>query len=126
MSPDVFIGMLAENPLVALHVLRRLAHIVRTADERIMDLSTLRAVQRVYVEVMRLLPDLPGEGGVFVINPMPPQRELARGATTSRETAARVLLQLMKGGILERKGRSMRVLDFERLRLLATPDQDVD
>lgn len=126
MPPEVFTGMLTENPSIALHVLRRLAHIIRTADERIMDLSTLKAVQRVYVEVLRLVPDQASGAASYVINPMPTQRELARRASTSRETVARVLSQLMKGGILERKGRSMRIVDFDRLRMLAVPDQDED
>lgn len=126
MPPEVFTGMLAENPSIALHVLRRLTHIIRTADERIMDLSTLKAVQRVYVETLRLVPAQPGEDGLYTINPMPTQRELSRRASTSRETVARVLSQLMKGGILARKGRTVRILDLDRLRMLGLPDQDED
>lgn len=124
MPPDVFIGILTEHPSIALHVLRRLAHIVRTADERIMDLSTLKAVQRVYVELLRLVQETAGDEGGLVISPIPTQRELARRASTSRETVARVLSQLIKGGIIERKGRSVRVMDPDRLRMLALPDQE--
>ena len=124
MPPDVFISILAEHPSIALHVLRRLAHIVRTADERIMDLSTLKAVQRVYVELLRLVQETAGDEGGLVISPIPTQRELARRASTSRETVARVLSQLIKGGIIERKGRSVRVMDPDRLRMLALPDQE--
>jgi CRP-like cAMP-binding protein len=126
MPPDVFTGMLTENPSIALHVLRRLAHIIRTADERIMDLSTLKAVQRVYVEVLRLVSDQLSGAEACVINPMPTQRELARRASTSRETVARVLSQLMKGGIVARKGRSVRIIDLDRMRMLAAPDQEGD
>jgi CRP-like cAMP-binding protein len=89
-----------------------------------MDLSTLKAVQRVYVEVLRLAR---GDGGeTSIISPMPTQRELARRASTSRETVARVLSQLVKGGILARKGRTVRILDMDRLRTLAEPDQQVE
>jgi len=124
MPPDVFNNTLTSNPSVALNVLRRLAHIIRTADERIMDLSTLKAVQRVYVEVMRLAQSTGGDP--TIISPIPTQRELARRASTSRETVVRVLSQLVKGGILERKGRTVRILDMDRLRTLAEPDQDVE
>jgi CRP-like cAMP-binding protein len=124
MPPEVFNTMLSEHPGVSLGVLRRLAHIIRTCDERIMDLSTLKAVQRVYVEVLRLAR---GDGGeTSIISPMPTQRELARRASTSRETVARVLSQLVKGGILARKGRTVRILDMDRLRTLAEPDQQVE
>ena len=124
MPPEVFNNMLTSYPSVALNVLRRLAHIIRTADERIMDLSTLKAVQRVYVEVMRLAQSTGGDP--TIISPIPTQRELARRASTSRETVARVLSQLVKGGILERKGRTVRILDMDRLRTLAEPDQDAE
>ena len=45
---------------------------------------------------------------------------------TALETVARVLSQLVKGGILERRGRTVRILDMDRLRTLAEPDQDTD
>lgn len=124
--PDVFTGMLMDNPALALNVLRRLAHIVRTADERIMDLSTLKAVQRVYVEVLRLTRQDGTNESVHVIAPVPTQRELARRASTSRETVARVLSQLVKGGIISRRGRTVRVTDMDRLRALAEPDHGED
>ena len=53
-SPAIFLKLLVKHPSVAMSVLQRLAGIVRISDDRIMDLSTLRAVQRVYVELLRL------------------------------------------------------------------------
>jgi CRP-like cAMP-binding protein len=124
--PDVFTAMLLDYPALALNVLRRLAHIIRTADERIMDLSTLKAVQRVHVEVLRLTGQDGDHGSANMIAPVPTQRELARRASTSRETVARVLSQLIKGGIISRRGRTVRVNDMDRLRALAEPDRGED
>ena len=53
-TPDHFIELIQRYPSISLLVLHRLAQIVRNCDERIMDLSTLGAVQRVYVELLRL------------------------------------------------------------------------
>lgn len=122
--PEVFISLLNTHASAAMVVLRRLAHIVRTADDRIMDLITLRAVRRVYVEVSRLAKET--EPGVWLIKPMPTQRDIARRASTSRETVARVLSQLAKGGVVERKGRTVRILDKERLEALSEAGESDD
>lgn len=122
--PEAFMDILNSHASAAMVVLRRLAHIVRTADDRIMDLSTLRAVQRVYVEVLRLAVEI--EPDVWQIKPMPTQRDIARRASTSRETVARVLSQLAKGGVVERKGRTMRILDHYRLEDLAEAGEGDD
>ena len=113
--PEVFTAMLASTPTASLQVLKRLAHIIRTADDRIMDLSTLKAVQRVYVELLRLATPSEADPNAWVIRPMPTQREIARRASTSRETVARVVSQLAKGGLVEREGRTLHIR--EKLRL---------
>ncbi len=121
--PDVFTTMLTHTPNAALQVLRRLAHIIRTADDRIMDLSTLKAVQRVYVELLRLA-KREDENGPWLIKPMPTQREIARRASTSRETVARVVSQLAKGNVLARNGRTVEITDKARLTALAEAVDD--
>ena len=55
MSPSVFDELLSQNVEVMRRVLKRLAHIIREGNERIMDLNTLGSVHRVYVELLRLL-----------------------------------------------------------------------
>ena len=44
LPPDVFVGLLADSPDLTVRVLKRLSGIIRSCDDRIMDLSTLRAV----------------------------------------------------------------------------------
>jgi len=122
--PEVFTSMLANTPTASLQVLRRLAHIIRTADDRIMDLSTLKAVQRVYVELIRLAKPSETDPNTWVIKPMPTQREIARRASTSRETVARVVSQLAKSGIVDRTGRTLHIHDKSRLTALAEADDD--
>ncbi len=112
--PDVFTEILTHHPQAAMQVLRRLAHIIRTADDRIMDLSTLKAVQRVYVELVRLSEE-DEKTGQWLVRPPPTQRDIARRASTSRETVARVLGQLARAEIVERKGRTLHIHDKERL-----------
>jgi DNA-binding transcriptional regulator YhcF (GntR family) len=80
-------------------------------------------VQRVYVELLRLA-KRDGEGDGWVIRQLPTQREIARRASTSRETVARVISQLAKNGVVERKGRTMHVLDKAGLVALAEAISD--
>ena len=112
--PDVFTEILTHNPPATMQVLRRLAHIIRTADDRIMDLSTLKAVQRVYVELVRLA-EVDEKTGQCLVRPLPTQRDIARRASTSRETVARVLGQLARAEIVEREGRTLHIHDVDRL-----------
>jgi len=112
--PGLFMDILTENASAAMQVLRRLSHIVRTVDDRIMDLSTLRAVQRVYVEVLRLS-EKDEFSGQCLVHDLPIQRELARRASTTRETVSRVFAELKREGIAERKGRTLHIHDQTRL-----------
>ncbi|NQV81514.1 MAG: Crp/Fnr family transcriptional regulator [Alphaproteobacteria bacterium] len=118
-TPMVFSRLLVKHPTVAMHVLQRMAGIIRVADDRIMDLSTLRAVQRVYVELIRLTDRDIAVPELWVIRPMLSHSEIASRASTTRETVARVLGQLAHAGIVERKSKALYIRDKERLERLA-------
>ena len=115
LPPDRFAELLDRHPPVARQVMRRLARIIRTCDERIMDLSTLGAVARVQREVLRLARPDPNTPGAAVIHPIPTQQQIAGHASTTRETVARTLSNLQSAGFLVRKGRTVTILDVGRL-----------
>ncbi len=115
MSPTVFSELLQDHPGIALQVLQRLAKIIRVCDERIMDLSTLRAVQRVYVELLRLAKPDAAVSSLWSVYPMPTQADIAGRASTTRETVARVLGDLTSGGLIQRKGKTLYINDRDRL-----------
>ncbi|MDP6516567.1 MAG: Crp/Fnr family transcriptional regulator [Alphaproteobacteria bacterium] len=126
MTPGVFGDLLATQPAVALMVLRRLARIIRVCDERILDLSTLGAVQRVYVELLRLAGPDAAVPSLRSIYPMPTQAEVAGRASTTRETVARVIGQLSQAAIVERKGKTLYIKkpdDLETLAERLRPDE---
>jgi len=115
LSPTVFSELLEDHPGIALQVLQRLAKIIRVCDERIMDLSTLGAVQRVYVELLRLASPDAAVSSLWSIYPMPTQADVAGRASTTRETVARVLGHLSNGGLIQRKGKTLYINDRDRL-----------
>lgn len=107
LAPDGFLDLLRRQPDVALGVMCRLASVIRLCDERIMDLATLGAMQRILVELLRAATPDPITQGSWLIYPVPPQRETAMKASTTRETVARVYTQLQESGLIRRKGRSL-------------------
>ena len=88
---------------------------VRVGDVRIMELSTLAASHRVYVEILRMAVPDAAVAGRWVVRPLPPLREIAGRVSTTRETVARSLSQLYQSGLVRRKGRMLYVPDREKL-----------
>lgn len=118
---DRFVDLVENHAAVAFRLLRHLTGMIRTNNERIAELSTIGAVQRVYRELLRLCtPDLSGEGSV--IAPLPTQQDLASKVGATRETVARALGQLMNTGVIERRGRTLFIRDTDMLSFLASPD----
>jgi len=118
LSPPAFRAVLSDHPEVGVRVLEKLAKIVRVCDDRIMDLATLGAHQRVYRELSKLIAEDPVRPGSWMIYPSPTQSVIAAKASTTRETVARVMSQLASAGIIERKSKTLYVRDRGRLSLL--------
>ena len=119
MPRTLFIDVMRDEPKAALKMMMRLAHIIRICDDRIMDLSTLGAVQRVYIELLRICGPDPAVPDLWSVYPMPTQSDIAARASTTRETVARVISQLSQDEIIQRKGRTLYINDRERLQMMA-------
>lgn len=118
LNPGALRKVMIEHPEVGVRVVEKLARIVRICDDRIMDLATLGAHQRVYRELSKLISEDPVRPNSWLIYPSPTQSVIAARASTTRETVARVMSQLSSAGILERKTKTLYVRDRERLNLL--------
>lgn len=110
-----FLKVLGDHPSTAHKLMTRLAQIVRSATDRIMDLSTLAANNRVHAELLRLArAGMKGENKA-VIRPIPVHGDIASRISTTRETVARVLNDLARQGVVTRTKDSLLVNDVERL-----------
>jgi len=118
LSLQSFRELVEQHPKVAFVVMEKLVRIVRTADDRIMDLATLSAYQRVYSELLKLIKPDPVRQGSWLIYPLPTQAQIASQASTTRETVARVLSHLASDGVAERKSKTLYVRQVDRLRQL--------
>ena len=125
LAPRDFTELVTGDAILSVRLMRRLARIIRISDDRIMDLSTLGAFQRVYLELLRLAHADPDHPDTLVIDPMPGQKDIASQASTTRETVTRAISQLATDGVVERKKKRLRILDRQRFdRLAAALDPD--
>ena len=119
LSPLAFNDLVMRHAEIAARVMRQLAAVVRSCDERIMDLSTLSAMQRVYMDLLRRCEEIMPNSGIWAVRKLPTQQTIANRASTSRETVARAMSQITSGGIVERKDRILYIRDRPRLEQLA-------
>jgi len=110
-----FLGLFGKHPDIALKVMKMLTGIIRMSTNRIMDLSTLAANNRVHADVLRLARIHSKGDNTAAISPIPTHSDIASRASTTRETVARVFGDLAKIGIVERQKEALMVLDVEQL-----------
>jgi CRP-like cAMP-binding protein len=115
MPPDVFMDLLMKNPKIGVEIMKRLARVIRFSTERIMDLSTVGANNRVHAELLRLAQAAGQNGNSAIIAPIPHHADIASRVSTTRETVARVFSELTKAGLLERNKSALVVRDVDRL-----------
>ena len=116
LSGAAFRAYLAEEPKAALLMMQHLTEIVRTSNQRIMDLSTLAAQNRIYADLLRQAHTggkLPANAAV--IEPMPRHHAIAARASTARETVARTIADLTRRGLLRREGKVLLITDVAAL-----------
>ncbi len=119
MPPKAFDQMVLDHPGLAMRLLQRLARIIRGCDDRIIDLRTLGAIQRVFVALLGLADRDPAGSDAWVIRPLPAHQEIAAQASTARETVARAIGELVAEEVVTREGKSLYIHDRARLEVLA-------
>ena len=115
LSQEGFHDMLLTYPQVAVRLLMNMAKIVRISTNRIMDLSTLGANNRVHAELLRLAGSNIQDDNTARISPIPVHGDIASRVSTTRETVARVFSDLTREGILKRDRDALIILDVEQL-----------
>ena len=115
LTHDAFRELLLEHPELGLKILVVMAGIIRTSTERIMDLSTLGANNRVHAELLRLAKPGMREDNTAVITPIPIHGDIASRVSTTRETVARVLGDMSRSELVKREEDKLIILDVEYL-----------
>lgn len=118
LSAERFRRLMDDYPAVGSSVMRHFARIIRESNERIIDLATLNAQQRVCSEILKLSEPDGAVPGAWCVYPLPTQSTIASRIGTSRETVGRVMSDLMNGALVVKKGRSLFIPDRKKLEIL--------
>jgi len=112
-----FLQVIEKSPQVAVSLLRELTRRLRKADEQIKSLSLKDAVGRVANVILQLADDSGKiKKGQVIIPDFPLQQDLANMAGTSRETISRTIHQFIREGLLEQRGNSLVITNFEKFK----------
>jgi len=106
-----FVALVKQNGEIAVKLLRRLSAMVRHTGARVVELSSLDATNRVYTELLRLAKPDVASPDLWTVKPLPPLRELAASAGTTRELVNSALNTLYPRGIIRRRGNTLYLLD---------------
>ncbi|MGB1025203.1 MAG: Crp/Fnr family transcriptional regulator [Rhodospirillaceae bacterium] len=121
LPPESFLRVLRDHNSIAINVLNRLTAIVRAATDRIVDLSTLGANNRVQGEILRRATEAGiRDDGSALIKPIPVHSEVASRVSTTRETVARVFNDLARKGLLKREQGALVVVDVDALSIMVS------
>lgn len=115
LTHETFRELLQEHPEVAMRILVHMARIIRASTERIMDLSTLGANNRVYAELLRLAKPGIRDDNTATVQPIPIHGDIASRVSTTRETVARVLGDLSRINLVKREDDKLVINDVEKL-----------
>ncbi len=119
-----FVALLRQNGEIAVELLRRLSGMVRHAGARVVQLSSLDATNRVYAELLRLAKPDVASPDLWTVKPLPPLRELAAGAGTTRELVNSALNTLYPTGLIRRRGNTLYLLDKSALESVVRVAED--
>lgn len=118
---EPFLEMLENHGRIGLQLLRQMAAVVRRGNERALELNNLEVTERIYRQLLDMAHPHETVANLWVIEPLPPLREIARRVHSSPNELNAVLSQLYPSGLLRRQGESLYLMDIKALRdLLAT------
>ena len=114
---EEFLNILTDNPQIAISLLEELAYRIRKSDQQIEYLSLADAENRVAMTLLRIAE----ESGTFqmgkvTIEELPMQQDMANMSGTSRETISRMLSEFTDREYIDRKGKKLVILDYEKFR----------
>ncbi|HUL06328.1 MAG TPA: Crp/Fnr family transcriptional regulator [Candidatus Acidoferrum sp.] len=125
MSPELFWQTLRDEQGVMTDVLKYLSERVRDLSSKVVDLHTKDVPRRILAELLRVAQPSETEFGNAVLYPAPTAGDIAARVATTRETVARELSLLERAAIIERRGRTLVIPDFKKLRgLVEERDED--
>ena len=114
-SKEIFLSYLQNNPTFSMAVMRKLSKNLRELDERLVNILSMRAEQRVCVEIISMAKPTSVEAGFYCVVEMPTHSNFANLVGLSRETVSRILSRLRSDGLVKISGNVLNILDRKGL-----------
>ena len=114
-SKEIFVSFLQKNPKFSMAVMRKLSKNLRELDERLVNILSMRAEQRVCVEIISMAKSNTVKSERYCVVEMPTQSNFANLVGLSRETVSRVLIRLRSDGLVKISGNGLDILDRKGL-----------
>ena len=118
MPQKAFAQALIDHPEFMTAVMKHLTRQVRTLTARVVEFSTLAVRARVQAELLRRAETATRSGNEVILSPAPTHAELASHISTHREAVTRELSWLERKGFIAKHGRTLRITNVEKLRML--------
>lgn len=115
MPATIFMQILAEEPDIALSIMRLLTERVRNLNSKLAEHSFLQAKHRIYSELLRLSKQRASNKEQRIVSPPPTQRELAERIGTRREVVSRELNALEREGHISKAKSGIIILNVGEL-----------
>lgn len=126
MSPELFWQTLREEPVVLTDFLKYMSERIRDLSDKVVGLHTKDVRRRILAELLLMAQPSETEFGNAVLYPAPTAGDIAARVGTTRETVTRELSWLESTGIIERRGRTLVIPDFKKLRSLVEEREEED
>jgi len=124
-SEPQLLDLMTRYPAIAINLIRALGERMAQLQERVRELTTWRAEQRIAQAVLRLAAQSGRDGSRGTTIEIPLRRkDLAEFAGTTLHTASRTVAAWEKAGLLESRGQRLTIHDPEAIRRLAEGDED--
>ena len=114
-SKEIFLSYLQKNPAFSMAVMRKLSKNLRELDERLVNVLSMRAEQRVCVEIISMAKSNTVKSERYCVVEMPTQSNFANLVGLSRETVSRILSRLRSDGLIKISGNGLDILDRKGL-----------
>ncbi|MDA9194337.1 Crp/Fnr family transcriptional regulator [Alphaproteobacteria bacterium] len=112
---EIFLSYLQNNSTFSMAVMRKLSKNLRELDERLVNILSMRAEQRVCVEIISMAKPASVESGFCCVVEMPTHSNFANLVGLSRETVSRILSRLRSDGLVKISGNVLDILDRKGL-----------
>lgn len=115
MAGATFRDVVAREPQVAMALLRRSTVYIRELSDRLYQVSSMAVATRIHAELLRLARESGTTGNRAILDPAPRQIDIAGRIATQREAVSREISQLVRSGLVERRGRQLVIHDVTLL-----------